>query len=55
MIRTPVRHNLGVIPGLAIVAVATCDPSVGDSVVLGLVVVAPLLASNVTGPWAPTD
>jgi sigma-B regulation protein RsbU (phosphoserine phosphatase) len=50
------RHRAGrflkALPGLAIVAIVASDLSVGDSIVLGLAAVAPLLASNVTGPWA---
>jgi serine phosphatase RsbU (regulator of sigma subunit) len=37
-------------PGVAIAGVAGADMFVGRNVVLGLVVVAPLLAANVTGP-----
>jgi serine phosphatase RsbU (regulator of sigma subunit) len=52
------RHRgarlLKALPGLTIVAVVTCDLSLGDSIVLGLLAVAPLLASNVTGSWATT-
>jgi serine phosphatase RsbU (regulator of sigma subunit) len=44
------RVALAALPGLAIAGVAIADLSVGRSVVLGLVVVAPLLAANVGGP-----
>jgi sigma-B regulation protein RsbU (phosphoserine phosphatase) len=45
-----VRLALAALPGLAIAGVVVADMSVGSSVVLGLVVVAPLLAANVAGP-----
>jgi sigma-B regulation protein RsbU (phosphoserine phosphatase) len=38
------------LPAVAILVVTVADLAVGQSVVLGLVVVAPLLAANVTGP-----
>lgn len=44
------RVALALLPGLAIAAVAVADLSVGQSVILGLVVVAPLLAANLAGP-----
>ena len=44
------RVALAVLPAVAIAAVVAADLSVGRSVVLGLVVVAPLLAANVAGP-----
>ncbi len=48
-------HRVGhaalvLLPGLAIAGVALADLAVGRDVVLGLVVVAPLLAANVAGP-----
>jgi hypothetical protein len=44
------RLGLAALPGVAIAAVVVADLSVGDNIVLGLVVVAPLLAANVGGP-----
>ena len=44
------RVLLACLPAVAIVGVVLADMSVGASVVLGLVVVAPLLAANVAGP-----
>jgi phosphoserine phosphatase RsbU/P len=44
------RVLLACLPAVAIVGVVLADMSVGTSVVLGLVVVAPLLAANVAGP-----
>jgi phosphoserine phosphatase RsbU/P len=44
------RTGLVLLPGLVIAAVVVADLAVGRSIVLGLVVVAPLLAANVTGP-----
>jgi phosphoserine phosphatase RsbU/P len=44
------RLALVAMPGVAIAGVAAADISVGRNVVLGLVVVAPLLAASVTGP-----
>ncbi len=43
--------GLVLLPGLAIAGVALADLWVNSDVVLGLVVVAPLLAANVVGPW----
>ena len=48
--RSGVVRLLTLLPALTIVAVIVCDLTVGPSVVFGLVVVAPILASNVTGP-----
>ncbi len=45
-----VRLALVAMPGAAIAAVVAADILVGRNVVLGLVVVAPLLAANVAGP-----
>ena len=44
------RVALALLPGLAIAAVAVADLAVNQNVILGLVVVAPLLAANVAGP-----
>jgi hypothetical protein len=44
------RAALGSLPGLTIAVIVVADLQVGHSVVLGLVVVAPLLAANVAGP-----
>ncbi len=44
------RLALAALPGVAIAGVAVADLAVGRSIVLGLVVVAPLLAANVVGP-----
>jgi phosphoserine phosphatase RsbU/P len=44
------RLALAALPGVAIAGVAAADLAVGQNVVLGLVVVAPLLAANVAGP-----
>jgi serine phosphatase RsbU (regulator of sigma subunit) len=45
-----IRLALAALPGVAIAGVAAADLAVGRNVVLGLVVVAPLLAANVAGP-----
>jgi sigma-B regulation protein RsbU (phosphoserine phosphatase) len=45
------RAGLALLPGLAILLVVMADVAVGRSMVLGLVVVAPLLAANLAGPW----
>jgi serine phosphatase RsbU (regulator of sigma subunit) len=44
------RLALAALPGAAIAGVVAADVAVGRNVVLGLVVVAPLLAANVAGP-----
>jgi phosphoserine phosphatase RsbU/P len=44
------RLAVAALPGVAIAAVVVADLAVGRNIVLGLVVVAPLLAANVAGP-----
>ena len=45
-----IRLAVAALPAVAIAAVVAADLAVGQSIVLGLVVVAPLLAANVVGP-----